>query len=91
MTAVRLDGREFVTSGEVCKRLAPDVTPETLRNWTRPQRGKPPRLRPVLDPNTGEPAEVDGQYVYVWAEVLEAEKDTGASGKGRPRAQGVRR
>ncbi|WP_018807376.1 hypothetical protein [Salinispora arenicola] len=88
MSAVKYGGQEFVTSGEVVARLAPDVTKETLRNWTRPQGGRRPKLRPCLDPNTGQPVTVDGEYVFVWREVRQVERDV--RGRGRPRAGAVR-
>ncbi|MBM0206660.1 hypothetical protein JNW90_29345 [Micromonospora sp. STR1s_5] len=87
MTAVVLSPDvELVTSGEVVRRLAPDVTRETLRNWTRPQGGKPAKLRPVPDPTTGQPAVLDGEHVFVWQEVREVERAISQKRRGRRRA-----
>lgn len=77
-------GVELVPGSEVCERLAPDVTRETLRNWTRPHGARPPALQPVSGPR-GEPIVVDGEYWYRWPDVVEVERSCRREPRGRPR------
>jgi hypothetical protein len=78
-------GVEWVTTSEAVERLAPDVGPETLRNWYAPRGGRPSVVR-LLRGADGRPLRVRRQYVLCWAEVVEAEHAarTTAAG-GRPR------
>src|SRR4051794_5936325 len=86
--AVTIGGIEYVKTSEVCERW-PDVGPDTVNNWTRPQRGaggvvEPPLLEPLRD-GRGRVVKLDRERVYAWPAVVEAECHAGASGKGRPR------
>lgn len=83
-----IDGVEWVTTGEACRRLAPDVTFETLRNWYAPRDRSTPRIRLLRDP-AGRPARCNRQYLVAWPEVVEAEvvaRTAAGEVGGRPRA-----
>lgn len=69
-----VDGLEYVTTGQACARLAPDVGRETLRNWYAPRKG-PPRVR-VLRDLDGRPVKLNGEVVVCWPDVVEAEHAT---------------
>lgn len=62
-----VDGLEWIPTGEVCRRLAPDVSANTLRNWWRAGR-----VRLLRDP-TGRPVRLDRQFLLCWTDVIEAE------------------
>jgi len=87
--AVVLGGVEYVTTSEACERLAPDVTPETMRNWYAP-RGQARPLLQVARDRQGVPLRLGGQYVFAWADVVEAEYQARTAGAGRPRARAGR-
>lgn len=79
------DGHELVPTSEACRRLAPDVRPERIRDWKR--RGL---LDVVRDRETGAAVRMPGvrgqENVWRWHEVLAAEKITRESARGRSRA-----
>lgn len=79
-----VDGLEWVTTGEACARLAPDVRPNTLRNWYAPRTGAP-TVR-VLRDTTGRPVRLRRQLLLCWADVVEAEHAARGYYAGRPRA-----
>lgn len=81
---VVIDGIEFLRTSEVCQRLAPDVGPETLRNWYAPRGRAQQRLKPVCDPD-GRPVRLDGEYLFAWPEVVEAEHAARTARTGRRR------
>lgn len=84
-----IGGVEYVKTSEVYDRLAPDVGPETLRNWTRPRpvRGRvdPPLVVPLADA-AGRRVRLDGELVVPWPQVVEAEYRTRSAKVGRRRA-----
>lgn len=77
-------GTELVTTGEACRRLAPDVHRQRLRDWKR--RG----LLDVYRDRSGQAVRVPGrrglENVWRWPDVLAAERATRESGRGRTRA-----
>lgn len=77
-----VDGLEYVSTGQACERLAPDVRPETLRNWYAPRAGAP-RVRVLRDPS-GRPVRLRRQLLVCWPDVVEAEHATRARAR-RPR------
>jgi hypothetical protein len=82
-TLLVVDDVEYVTTATACERLAPDVNPQTLRNWR--QRGlidvaRDPDGNPIRLPSPSGP-----QNVYRWADVKEAEHATRVSRHGRRR------
>lgn len=79
-----VDGAEWVTTGEACARLAPDVHPDTLRNWYAPRGGRAPVVRLLRDPD-GVPVRVRRQFLVRWADVVEAEHAARTRPAGRPR------
>jgi hypothetical protein len=81
---LRIDGTDWVSTGEACERLAPDVGPETLRNWYAPRGGQPARVR-VLRDERGVPVRIGREYVVAWADVVEAEHAGRTAPQGRPR------
>jgi hypothetical protein len=82
-------GLEWVTTGEACERLSPDVGPETLRNWYAPRAGEP-RVRLLRAPG-GKPVRQDRQYLICWPDCVEAEHAARVEAAGRPRHNSVRR
>lgn len=81
---VIIGGVEWITTGEACERLAPDVGPETLRNWYAPRDGRPPTVRVLRDPD-GRPVRLRRQLLVCWADVVEAEHTARTQPAGRPR------
>lgn len=79
-----LDGLEWVTTGEACERLAPDVGPDTLRNWWRAGRVR------LLRGASGRPVRLYRQFLVCWADVVEAEHTARTEPAGRPRTANVR-
>lgn len=86
-----IGGVEYVTPSEACERLAPDVKPETLRNWYAPRRGRARRVHRLLTP-AGQPVRVPSgrpgarEILLPWAQVVQAERETRLSPHGgRPR------
>ncbi len=79
-------GLEYVTTGEACERLAPDVTTETLRNWYAPRGGRPPSVRLLRDPD-GRPVRLGREYLVCWPDVVEAELTARLEPGGRPRGR----
>lgn len=82
-----IDGVEWITTREACERLAPDVTPTTLRHWYRD--GRPPPVRLLRDPS-GRPVRLRRQLLVCWPDVVEAEHATRTAGAGRPRRPPLR-
>lgn len=82
-------GVEYVTTSEACGRLAPDVGPETLRNWYAPRGGSAPRVR-LLRNYAGRPVRVGREYLVAWPDVVEAEHTARTAAGGRPRGGSVR-
>lgn len=85
MRFVVVDGLEWVPTGEACERLAPDVRPDTLRNWYAPRTGKP-RVRLLRD-TTGRPVRLRRQLLVCWPDVVEAEHAARTHPAGRPRTR----
>lgn len=86
MVCVIVDGVEWITTRDACRRLAPDVRPNTLRNWYAPRDASTPRVRLLRDP-TGRPVRWRRQYLVAWEDVVEAEHATRSNPAGRPRRQ----
>ena len=78
---------EWVTTREACRRLAPDVGPDTLRNWYAPRTGTP-RVRVLRHPGTGRPLRLRRQLLVCWPEVVEQEYAARTEPAGRPRTTG---
>lgn len=81
---VIIDGVEWIPTGEACERLAPDVGPETLRNWYAPRDGRAATVRVLRDPD-GRPVRLRRQLLVCWPDVVEAEHAARTQAAGRPR------
>lgn len=81
-----IDDEEWVTTSEACQRLAPDVHPETLRNWYAPRNGRPATVRALRKPAAPGSGPGRGhEYVVNWPDVVEAERAGRVTARGRPR------